>query len=239
MTTEVLKLQSVRSTWLLVVAAQIIVVAGISGLVLSGEDISESKTVSTAFAHVGLAAICSLLLGILATAGEYRHRTITDTYLSTPDRGRVVAGKLGVCILAGAGNGVVGAAIAVATAAIWWTVKGASFHLDAGGWQTLAGAVGWNALFAAIGVAVGALVRNVAAAIAVTLGWIAVVETIAAQLLGSGLSRWLPFAAAQALGRANLNSGHLPQWGGAVVLGGYALLIAGAAMSVTVRRDVT
>jgi ABC-2 type transport system ATP-binding protein len=69
----------------------------------------------------------------------------------------------------------------------------------------------------------------------------ALVEGIAGQLTGSGLARWLPFSASQAAGRADMAgaSQPLPQWGGALVLAGYAVAFAGAAMVTTLRRDVT
>jgi ABC-2 type transport system permease protein len=45
-------------------------------------------------APVTLLSGAALLLGILGMAGELRHQTVTQTFLVTPDRGRVVAAKL-------------------------------------------------------------------------------------------------------------------------------------------------
>jgi len=254
MRAEVLRLRTMRSTWLLLAAAVLIVVAGVSGLVVSGSSLSRAATADTAVGHVGLASLCALILGILAVAGEYRHKTITDTYLSVPHRGRVLLAKLAVYAAAGMVFGLACAAVAAATAMIWWSAKGTTFHLSgAGVWPTIAGGIAWNAAFCALGVSLGALVRNVTGAIAVALAWIALVETIAGQLLGTGLSRWLPMAAGEALGRVSLGgvggggggggggagAGHLSQWGGGALLAGYVLLLGAVAMSATVRRDVT
>ena len=250
---EVLRLRTMRSTWLLLAAAVLIVVAGVSGLVVSGSNVSRPATADTAVGHVGLASLCALILGILAVAGEYRHKTITDTYLSVPRRGRVLLAKLAVYAVTGVVFGVACAVVAVATAMIWWSAKGTTFQLSgAGVWPTIAGGIAWNAAFAALGVSLGALVRNVTGAIALALAWIALVETIAGQLIGTGLSRWLPMAAGEALGQVSLGgtgggggggggagAGHLSQWGGGALLAGYVLVLGAVALSATVRRDVT
>jgi ABC-2 type transport system permease protein len=154
--TELLKLRTVRSPWLLVAAALLLVVAGISGLVMSdGQPLGRAQQ-SGALAHVGLASLFMLVFGILAVAGEYRHRTITDTFLSTPARGRVVAAKLVVHVVLGALSGVLSSLVGVAAAAAWWAGKGASFSWgDSAMWTTISGGIAWNAAFAAIGVGVG------------------------------------------------------------------------------------
>jgi ABC-2 type transport system permease protein len=239
---EFRKLSTVRSPWVLLAAGPLLVVAGVTGLVQSGGDVHDPAVQSKALAHVALAALFTLIFGIFAVAGEYRHGTVTDTFLSTPARGRVVAAKLAVYGSAGAVAGLASSVVAVAVTAAWWAAKGGSFHLlAAGSWRTLAGGVAVNVAFAAIGVGVGALLRNLAVAIATALAWIALVEGIAGQLVGAGLARWLPFSASQALGGVNLTGAArlLPQWGGALVLAGYAIAFAAAAMVTTLRRDVT
>jgi ABC-2 type transport system permease protein len=239
---EFLKLGTIRGPWLLLAAGPVLVVAGVTGLVQSGGNLRDPAVQSKALSHVALAALFTLIFGILAVAGEYRHGTVTDTFLSFPDRGRVVAAKLAVYGLVGAVAGLVSAAVALAVTAAWWAAKGGSFYLSAAGsWRTLIGGVAVNVAFAAIGVGVGALVRNLAAAIAAALAWIALVEGITGQLLGAGLARWLPFYASEALGRADMTGTAklLPQGGAGLMLAGYAALFAIAAVVTTLRRDVT
>jgi ABC-2 type transport system permease protein len=232
---ECRKLTTLRAPWLLLAA-------GISGLVASGGNLHDPAMQSKAFSHVGLAAIVTLLFGILAVAGEYRHGTITDTYLSFPGRRTVIAAKLAVYGLVGAAAGLVSSITAVVVTAAWWASKGASFQLStADTWRALGGGLAANVAFAAIGVGLGALIRNLAAAVAAALAWIALVEGIVGQLLGAGLARWLPLHASESLDRANLTTatGLLPQWGGLLVLLGYAAIFAAAGVLTTVNRDVT
>jgi ABC-2 type transport system permease protein len=239
--TEFRKLSTVRGPWLLA-AGPLLVVAGISGLVQSGGNLADPATQTKAMGHVGLAALMTLVFGILAVAGEYRHGSITDTYLSFPGRGRVLAAKLVVYGLTGVLAGVISSGMALATAAIWWSAKGVTFHpWTAAIWRTLGGGIAVNLAFAAIGVGVGALIRNLTAAVAASLAWIALVEGIVGQILGSGLARWLPFNASEALGRSSLFAGstQLPQWGGALVLAGYVAIFAVASAVTTLKRDVT
>ena len=230
---EYRKLTTVRGPWLLLAAGPLLVVAGITGLVESGGNVHDQGTQRTALAHAGLAAVFPLILGILAVAGEYRHSTITDTYLSSPRRDRVIAAKLTVYALAGAAAGVLSSGAALAATAAWWAERGGHLQLSAADiWLTLLGGVAASCALAAIGVGLGALIRNPAAAIATALAWFALIEGILGQLLGPALARWLPFYASEALGRSNLSATArlLPQWGGGLMLLAYAAIFAGAAV---------
>jgi ABC-2 type transport system permease protein len=242
--TEVLKLRTVRSPWLLLGAVPLLVIAGISGLVISNPGaLADPGTQSKALAHVGIAALFTLAFGILAVAGEYRHKTITDSYLTTPGRAPVVGAKLIVYAVFGALAGLAASIAGLGVAAAWWSAKGIPFSWgDSAMWTTTGGGIAGCAAFAAIGVGVGALIRNLVGAIAVALAWVALVEGIVGQLVG-GLARWLPFSASQALGAASgkgmvAAQQPLPRWGGAAVLAVYTALFAVAALATSVRRDV-
>jgi ABC-2 type transport system permease protein len=183
---EFTKLRTIRGPWLLLVIQQAVIVAGISGLAVAMGDLGSRRTMIGLLAHAGVAsAIFTLVLGITAVAGEYRHRTITDTYLATPRRGRVVGAKLVAYTIAGVGVGVVSAGTGTLTTGAWLASDGASLDLtDSGVWRVVAGIVALNATYAAIGVSLGALVRNVTGTVVVALTWVALVETTVANLLG-------------------------------------------------------
>ncbi|MEV4512344.1 ABC transporter permease subunit [Dactylosporangium sp. NPDC049525] len=218
---ELTKLTTTRAPWLLLAAAQVVVILGVAG---AGDAVK-------GVGHVGLASLFALVLGIMAVAGEYRHRTVTDTYLTTPHRGRVVAAKLVVHAGAGLGFGLVGAAVALGTTAALqrfeWSDQLA---------RTIVGAIGWNTAFAAIGVGVGALIRNQVAAIAAALAWLALVEGVVAELIGRDAARWLPFTAGAALGNLPLDV-DLSQLAAASVLAAYAVALTVLAIATTLRRD--
>jgi ABC-2 type transport system permease protein len=190
-----------------------------------------------------LLAGAALLLGILGMTGEFRHHTVTQTFLVTPHRGRVVAAKLVAYPLAGIALALSILAVTAAVATGWLAAKGISpslldaRHAVATG-HVLLGAVLAAGLCGLVGVGVAALVRNQVAALVGTLVWVVVVEGLLMSLLHApGLGKWLPSAAAAAL--TNPGGSHLSRLGGTLLLAGYALALALAGTRLVVRRDIT
>jgi ABC-2 type transport system permease protein len=152
-----------------------------------------------------LLAGAALLLGILGMAGEFRHQTVTQTFLVTPDRGRVVAAKLVAYPLAGIALALVILAFTAAVATGWLAAKGITPSLlDARHGRALGhvllGAVLAAGLCGLVGVGVAALVRNQVAALVGVLVWVLLVEgLLMSPLHNPSLGKWLPSAAAAAL----------------------------------------
>ncbi len=69
----------------------------------------------------------ALLLGILGTAGEFRHQTITSTLLAAPRRGRLVTAKVLVHAGLGAALAVVASAVNQAVAIPWLSYQDIPF----------------------------------------------------------------------------------------------------------------
>jgi ABC-2 type transport system permease protein len=234
---EFLKLRTSRAPWLILAIQQILVVAAMSGMAIAELDFKSPTAARLLLAHAGMSSLLIMVLGILAVAGEYRDGTITDTFLATPRRSRVIAAKLVAYTGVGVVSGILTAITAFVVGFAWFTARGYALDIaSADVWQTLLGAALWMPLYAAIGVGLGAVVRNLASAVAIALAWIAFVEGIAINLLGD-LGRWLPMASGMALD--NLPQGKLlPQVAGGVVLVGYAILFAVVATLATMRSDV-
>jgi ABC-type transport system involved in multi-copper enzyme maturation permease subunit len=185
-------------------------------------------------------APAALLLGILGMAGEFRHQTVTQTFLVTPDRGRAVAAKLVAYPLAGIALALVTLAFTAAVAAGWLAAKGITPSLPPAG--ALGRMVGVALLGAAlcglVGVGVAALLRNQVAALVGVAVWVLVVEGLLLSLLNApSLGKWLPSAAAAAI--TSPGGAHLSRWGGALLLAAYALALALAGTRLVVRRDIT
>jgi ABC-2 type transport system permease protein len=237
-TNELRKLRSIRTWWVLLLVQLVLIVVGVSGAAISlGITASDPTLVTKLISHAGILSLFALVLGVNAVAAEYRHRTITDTYLATPRRERVIVAKLVTYTGVGLVFGIASAAVAVATTAAWFAAKDVPLTLGTDEvMRTVAGAIAWNALYAALGVSLGALVPNLGGAIGAALAWIAIVEGLVGQLLGDS-ARWLPMAAGRALG--NMPGDVLPQLSGGLVLGAYAIALAVLAAVTSMRRDVT
>lgn len=238
---EVLKLRTTTTVRRVVLGA-LVLAAVLSAATVANADkeVAEGLGSAESWTHVlgvsGLPAFAMLTIGIIAMAGEYQHRTITQTFLVTPIRGRVVAAKLAALAVAG----VVVAAAVMATALIFalpgtWSGGIDVLHAEVG--RTVAGNLAAGALFGVLGVALGALLRNQLAAVILAVGWGLLAEGVIATVAGWEVARWLPGGATQSLlwGGEDL----LPVGAAAAMLAAYAVVLAAVATRATVRRDVT
>lgn len=237
---EILKLTSVRTLRWMVPAQVLLFTMAASGAVVSGaltaEELATETGLRQLLAHGGVGAILSLCLGITLSAGEFRHGTAVDTFLSEPRRERVLAAELAAGSLVGLAVGAVMAVSTVGVGLAWCTARDVSMDWSIAGRCAL-GVLLWQALFTVLGVGVGALVRSQVAAIVTAVAWLYVAEVALGQLLSS-VARWLPTAAASALGHAP-GDWLLPQVGGGLVLAGWTLVAALGAVVVSLRRDLT
>jgi ABC-2 type transport system permease protein len=237
---EALKLRTTRTMWALLAATVAVSALAVASAVVVGADttldLESARGARSVMNVTGNGAIFVLVLGVIISAGEFRMGTATDTFLTTPRRGRVVVAKLVTAGVVGLVFGALAAGVSLGVAGVSYRLEGLTFPLGSSdAWSTLGGSVLYAALFGAIGAATGSLVRNQVVAIVGWLGWIAVVEHIATGFAPE-IGRWFPVAAGRALvGEAG---GDLLSRGtAAIVLFGYALVIMGLAVVSERYRD--
>jgi len=236
---EWLKLRTTRLLVAALPAAVALSMAAVAGMVFAshGPDLETVEGVRRVFSVAGAGAIVLLVVGILVAAGEHRYGTASDTYLTTPQRSRVLIAKVTTAASLGTAVGIVTAAACVAAAAVAYRGESATLPLtDPDVWLILPSTAVYSALFAVLGVAVGALVRNQVAAVAGALAWLAIVDHTLVNL-APAIGRWLPVGAGQAIVRTPLN-GLLPPGAGIAVLTSYALVFVVIALIVEGSRDV-
>jgi hypothetical protein len=184
---------------------------------------------------------------------EFRHKTLTPTFLATPRRGRVLVAKLAVGVLIGVMLGVIGIVAAVGTSAAFLAGFGLETEITSPDtWAMLGRMLLAYVLWTLIGVGVGALVRNQVGAIVGVLVFTQFIEpigrTAAAFVDGlSDVTRFLPGAASDALVGASVYAATIPQgsadplewWVGGLVLLGYAVVFVVLGHLVSWRRDVS
>jgi ABC-2 type transport system permease protein len=187
-----------------------------------------------------LGVLFAALLGALSITAEIRHGTIRPTFLVTPWRGHVVVAKVVASILMGAVFGLVAGAAAAFAGTVAFRTRGIDVLLDGGDYVLLiAGAAAAAALWAAIGVGVGAVVRNQVPALIGICAWLLFVEGL---LIGdvadiSDIGRYAPGAAADAITGQDPGTLLAPAVG-LVLLALYAAAAAVAGARATARRDV-
>lgn len=194
-----------------------------------------------------------LLIGTLMVTAEFRHKTLTPTFLATPKRGLVLWAKLLVGILLGVLYGVIGIAASVGASAGFLAGYGLDTEfLSSDTWAQVGRMLLAYVLWVLIGIGVGALVRNQVGAIVGVLVFTQFLEPVgrAAAAFVEGLSdvtQYLPGAASDALVGASVFAISTPGgtvstlewWVGGLVLLGYAVVLLVLGQLLSWRRDVS
>ena len=250
LTAELRKLRATRTT-----VAAALVVAGMSAVVatanvlLAGKDDNPALDADT-FQHVvraptAIVGFAMLVVGVLASAGEYRHNTIVPSLLAQPRRARLAAAKVQAVAVVGL---VVAAVSAVVSSAVGWALLSSRDAPAADLGPVPSGLLvlgGTAAVYGVLGVGLGLLLRSQAVAMTVALVWYFVVEQVAPMVLRAPhAATWLPGGAADAftgLGDPASSSaaGQVAPWLGGGLLTAYALGLAALATAALVRRDQT
>lgn len=237
---ELLKLRSTRTTIGLVVGmlALILLFSLLSGLLTKAPDLTTVEDQRGILSVGSLAGVFSALAGIMLVTSEYRYGTIRPTFLFTPRRERVLAAKAAAGLLAGLVFGIVGEGLGFAVG--YLALHGRNIHLVLSGGEIallLLGTFAGTALWGAIGVGVGALVRNQVGAIVGLLAWGFVAENLLFAFVPS-VGRFAPAHAQDAL--IGLTTDHLLHaTAGGLILAAWTLALAVAGTTIAARRDVS
>lgn len=125
-----------------------------------------------------------LVLGIAAMGNEYRHGTLAATYLATPRRGQVWAGKALSLLLFGLLYGIVSVAVGVVVAVPFVAGNGGSLALgQAATWRSLLLGAGSLALWSLAGMGIGLLIKNLLVAMLVGISFAYLLEPIVSLVL--------------------------------------------------------
>ena len=242
---ESLKLRTSRLMVGLTVAMALLLtlVVLVHGFALAADGLTRTGQ-RHVFGLAGLGALFAALLGALSITNEMRTGTIRPTFLAAPCRHRVLLAKTLTAAVAGGGYGVVAAGLALGLGWVALASRGIPLRLSTGDYgQLLAGSAAGAALWAVIGIGVGALVRNQVAATVSLAAWMLFVESV---LLGQlpAVFRFFPVTAAAALSGSTIG-GEVPSGSGllapgvaGLLLAGYAVVLATAGVVSVERRDV-
>lgn len=250
---EFRKLGYQRSTWWLLLGATLFSIlnttSAVASTVTMGKQLelpglATTEGVRNVYANSMAAYLFAIIIGIMISSGEFRHRTAIATYLAQADRRKVLYAKIVVAVAAGLVVQFVSTVVAMGVGFIYvaqyeHASLGASDYLQFVWAAELSGAV-----LAIVGVAVGTLIRNQTLAIVGSLIWLLLIEGLLVAFYEQ-LAKWLLTGAITSLLDISLETSYmsfgkdlLPAWGGTLVLLAYAALFAVVGMFTTLRRDI-
>ena len=246
---ELRRLRATRSTAVALTAVAVFsALFAVANVALAGKQENPPLDGDT-FHHIVRAptmvlGFAMLVVGVLASAGEYRHSTIVPTLLAQPRRSALAGAKLAAVATAGLVLAATSALVSSVTGLALLSTRDAP-AADLGPLPSGLLVLGLTgAVYGMLGVGLGLLLRNQAVAMTVALLWWFVVERIAPMLLREPhAATYLPGGAADAFVRlgdpARSVSGPVTPWLGGVLLATYAAGLAGLATAALERRDQT
>jgi len=212
----------------------------------TGDEVQVANSVYTGGLSVGY--LLMLTIGVIQIGSEYRHHTITSTFLAVPRRAAAMGAKVVALLAIGIGYGVVSLLGSVSVGAIVLSLRGESAFPSGEVVRTIALSLLVLGLWALIGLGVGILIPNQVAALLIGVGVAWIVEP----LLGLAIKAWdfgrehvAPFLPSEATNaivnavQASPDDVRLDWWAAALALAAWAAVLAGVGSLLTVRRDVS
>ncbi|HEX8631867.1 MAG TPA: ABC transporter permease [Catenuloplanes sp.] len=191
-----------------------------------------------------------MLLGIIVVTNEFFHQTATTTFLTSPHRSAVIVAKLAVAAVLGGLFWLLTTALNLALVPVILGSLDVGTQLGDGAvWRSIVLNGLAYLLWSIFGVGVGVLIRSqigatVTAIVAYFAGWIgaAIFFSTVATRFGdwiNNLQLFVPSLASELMVSGTALPGNPPQWAGAVVLTGYAVVTGLIGTMIVRRRDIS
>jgi ABC-2 type transport system permease protein len=174
---EIFKLRSTRTFYAMAgsAIALVLLIVVIAALTADKNTITLRDLIGIS----GFAQVFALLLGILSVTSEFRHGTITPTLLAEPNRVKLTLAKLVASMAVGVGLSIVATGLAALIGDLLLHSRGIDTGVSGSDvTKMLVGNVVAGGLYGALGVGVGAIVRNQVGAIVGTLVFLFVLEPL-------------------------------------------------------------
>jgi ABC-2 type transport system permease protein len=243
LSSELLKLRTTR-TFLSLMAGALVLIVVISVPAAAAGSFKTTGTPGRALLGVaGLAQLFALVIGVIGVTTEFRHGTITPSLLVEPVRTRLMAAKLAAQLIAGLTLGALCYAVCATIVAVILSRRGIATGFTTGDWiaAVIGGAAG-TMLYAALGLGVGALIRNQAGAIVAVLAWVFVIENLLGVIpggFGDAIKKYGLSGVGSSLARTAGDATRIGQVPGGLLLLGYALVLVLAGTMVLRQRDIS
>ena len=210
----------------------------VNGFFLSAAELRGHDDQHTLLSAGTSGALFAALIGVMAITSEFRHGTIRSTFVVTPDRSRVIAAKVIASLLMGIVFGLVAIGLSFGVGYAVLAGRGIDFTLDANHVLLLVfGTLLMTALWAALGVGIGAVIENQVFAVIGVIIWAFVVDNLLRELVPD-VGRFTPVAASDSI-TAGFADYLLAPAAAALLLIGYVAAVLAAGALVVAHRDVT
>lgn len=235
---ELLKIWTAPRTLLGIVLAQTaIILLGVITLLYSALQgpVLPDRLARDVVSNADISMLFAVLVGVLIATTEYRHGTITLTFLTAPVREKVIAVKAGAAAVASALLVLLAVLLSAGIAQIWVGGR-ADYHFGNHEWELIGRLFLCAAIAAIIGLFLGSTLKRQLGAVILVLGWLFFVEL---PLLGffPGTRDYLVLPS---VGGILGDDPEAPSFGRSLaVLTAYLVGLGAVAVVLTRRRDIT
>jgi len=198
---ELRKMRSTRTNLGLLAGMVLLILLSVllTGLVPEKVELAGLKNQYALLSAGTAGALFAALIGVMAITSEFRHGTITPTFVFTPKRDRVVLAKVVASLLMGIVFGLAAIGLSLGVGYAILAIRDIPLELGTGHvmWLVL-GTPAMTAAWVALGVGLGAMIRNQVFAVIGLIVWAMVIDNLLRGLISS-IGGYTPVGASAAL----------------------------------------